>query len=119
MVTLTATTDCQHCIGGKGGCPCCGATGRMDREQRVVCQRCGGSAVVVCNDCDGSGRRNHSADVPDDWHNDRELLHTLAAWMERNGEKAEAIVYMLEKPWKWKAELVLAINGVEEWPLYR
>lgn len=42
------------------------------------------------------------------WHTDHENLVTLVTWAEREGYSAAEIVRIVEKPWKWRAEFIIA-----------
>jgi hypothetical protein len=43
-----------------------------------------------------------------DWHAAHENLVLLVTWAESEGYSAAEIVRMVEKPWKWRAEYIIA-----------
>jgi hypothetical protein len=44
----------------------------------------------------------------DDWHADRDNVLLLITWAEGEGYSASEIVRIVEKPWKYRAEFIVA-----------
>lgn len=48
--------------------------------------------------------------MKDPWFADHSNIVTLTAWLADSGFSAEDVAYAVEKPWKFEAEFLLAVQ---------
>lgn len=110
-----ASIECRACYGEcHQVCPACNGVGAP--ESTRVCSSCK-NEPVDCKTCHGAGVETFEARLEVDWYARTDRVHQLQEWMLKQGDSAEEIVNASEKPWKWEAELVLALNGIDGEPL--
>lgn len=108
-IVLTCRYVCPDCISGLVDCTRCPQEG--DRGQ---CRGCGGIGKVDCPRCVGDEMIEATAEVELGWFDSSERVHQIATWMDKNGYPVRSILELIEKPYKWGNELVLAINGIND-----
>lgn len=125
VISARAAIRCRECVqGGKNWCSLCNGTGSDrngnrpdDHGPHICCGACDGTGLVTCDTCHGTDREYFEAELPEDWASDWEQIAVLLEWCLEMGWNREQLLRVIERPGMFEAQMVLAVNEVNQEPV--